>query len=103
MQYIAEYVIATVLLYLYDSAGNFEPMRDEEGEGPGERGAAHHTSRSQERQVQETVNDYGMNIVASNEISLDRSIPDTRLQECKYWHYPTDLPKVRIYQKFSMN
>ena len=25
--------------------GNFEPMREEEGEGPGERGAAHHTKR----------------------------------------------------------
>ena len=37
---------------------------------------------------------YGMNMVASNEISLDRSLPDTRMPECKDWHYPAELPKV---------
>ena len=37
---------------------------------------------------------YGMNMVASNEISLDRSLPDTRMSECKDWHYPSELPKV---------
>ena len=25
-----------------------------------------------------------------------RSIPDTRLEECKYWHYPGDLPKASV-------
>ena len=39
---------------------------------------------------------YGMNMVASNEISLDRSLPDTRMPECKDWHYPAELPKVRF-------
>ena len=52
--------------------GNFEPMREEEGEGPGERGEAHRTGAGQAREVDEAVNDYGMNIVASDEISLDR-------------------------------
>ena len=52
--------------------GNFEPMREEEGEGPGERGEAHRTGAGQAREVDEAVNDYGMNIVASGEISLDR-------------------------------
>ena len=75
--------------------GNFEPMREEEGEGPGEHGLAHHTKHSGGR-VEELVNDYGMNIVASDEISLDRSLPDTRLSECKYWHYPSDLPKASV-------
>ena len=37
---------------------------------------------------------YGMNMVASNEISFDRSLPDTRMSECKDWHYPSELPKV---------
>ena len=41
---------------------------------------------------------YGMNMVASNEISLDRSLPDTRMPECKDWHYPAELPKVKFYQ-----
>ena len=76
--------------------GNFEPIRDEEGDGPGEKGEAHHTQHEQEEEVEEAVNEYGMNIVASNEISLDRSIPDTRLDECKYWHYPSDLPKASV-------
>ena len=40
---------------------------------------------------------YGMNMVASNEISLDRSLPDTRMPECKDWHYPAELPKVKFY------
>ena len=73
--------------------GNFEPMREEEGEGPGERGAAHHTKRGR---GEDLLNDYGMNMVASDEISLDRSLPDTRLPECKYWHYPSDLPKASV-------
>ena len=76
--------------------GNFEPMRDEEGDGPGERGEAHHTAANQAEAVEQAVNDYGMNIVASDEISLDRSIPDTRLEECRYWHYPADLPKASV-------
>ena len=51
--------------------GNFEPMRDEEGEGPGERGAAHRpgAARGEEDQA---LTEYGMNIVASDQISLDR-------------------------------
>ena len=75
--------------------GNFEPMREEEGEGPGEHGAAHHTKHAGGR-LDELVNDYGMNMMASDEISLDRSLPDTRLSECKYWHYPSDLPKASV-------
>ena len=41
---------------------------------------------------------YGMNMVASNEISMDRSLPDTRMPECKDWHYPAELPKVEFHQ-----
>lgn len=37
-----------------------------------------------------------MNIACSNEISLDRAIKDTRLEECKHWNYPYDLPKTSI-------
>ena len=42
---------------------------------------------------------YGMNMVASNEISMDRSLPDTRMSECKDWHYPAELPKVEFHQR----
>lgn len=37
-----------------------------------------------------------MNIACSDEISLDRSIPDTRLPECKHWDYPSDLPSTTV-------
>lgn len=76
--------------------GNFEPLRDEEEEGPGEKGVAHHTKPAQADNVDNSINEYGMNMVASNEISLDRSVPDTRLKECKDWHYPMDLPKASV-------
>jgi len=76
--------------------GNFEPIRDEEEEGPGERGEPHHVEPELSDQVDEAVDLYGMNMVASNQISLDRSIPDTRMAECKNWHYPSNLPKASV-------
>lgn len=36
----------------------------------------------------------GMNLVASEEISLDRTVPDVRMEECQFWNYPSNLPKV---------
>ena len=39
--------------------GNFEPLRDEEGEGPGEKGVAHHTKAEQADTVDESINEYG--------------------------------------------
>ncbi|XP_023343361.1 N-acetylgalactosaminyltransferase 7 [Eurytemora carolleeae] len=76
--------------------GNFEPLRDEEEEGPGENGEPYHLEPELSDQVDNSINDYGMNMVASNLISLDRTIPDTRLAECKNWHYPTQLPKASV-------
>jgi len=35
-----------------------------------------------------------MNMMASDGISFDRSVPDIRMQECQYWNYPSNLPKV---------
>ena len=35
--------------------------------------------------VETAMTEYGMNLVASEEISLDRTVPDTRLLECKDW------------------
>ena len=46
--------------------GNFQPMREEEGEGPGECRAAHHTKRGR---GEDLLNDYGMNM-ASDELAL---------------------------------
>ena len=41
--------------------GNFEPLRDEEEEGPGEKGVAHHTKPEQADRVDESINEYGKN------------------------------------------
>ena len=76
--------------------GNFEPLRDEDSEGPGQRGEAHNTKPEMAERVEEAIDSYGMNMVASNEISMDRSLPDTRMPECKDWHYPAELPKVEL-------
>lgn len=76
--------------------GNFEPIRDEMNEGPGEGGVAYHLPASRDNEVDVSVSKYGINMAASNDISLDRSIPDTRMPECKNWHYPMDLPKASV-------
>jgi len=76
--------------------GNYEPLRDEEGEGPGWGGVPYHTSSDQAEHVDDAINEYGMNMVASNDISLDRAVPDTRLDECKFWHYHENLPKASV-------
>lgn len=65
-------------------------------EGPGEGGKAHHLREDQQNDVAESESQYGMNMVCSDEISLDRTIKDTRLEECKHWNYPTDLPKTSV-------
>uniref|UniRef100_T1GY91 Glycosyltransferase 2-like domain-containing protein n=1 Tax=Megaselia scalaris TaxID=36166 RepID=T1GY91_MEGSC len=40
--------------------------------------------------------EYGMNVYASNKIAMDRAVKDTRLEECKHWNYPYDLPKTSV-------
>lgn len=49
--------------------------------GPGEKGKPHILRDDQQNDVQQSEIDYGMNIVCSDEISLDRLIPDTRMPE----------------------
>ncbi len=44
-----------------------------------------------------------MNMIASEEISLDRSVPDVRMDECKFWNYPNNLPKVISHQNTITN
>lgn len=37
-----------------------------------------------------------MNMVVSDAISLDRSVKDTRIKECKHWNYPEKLPSASV-------
>ncbi|KAK6640459.1 hypothetical protein RUM44_012153 [Polyplax serrata] len=82
--------------YLSNRDGNFEPVNEEVREGPGEGGKPHRLREDQQNDASQSVSDYGMNIACSDEISLDRSIPDTRLPECKRWVYPEDLPRASV-------
>lgn len=40
--------------------------------------------------------EYGINMVASGYIPMDRVVPDIRHPECKYWHYPEQLPTTSV-------
>ena len=64
-----------------EELGNFEPKNVEEKTGPGEGGKAYHLREDQQNDAQQSESDYGMNMVCSDEISLDRSIKDTRMDE----------------------
>ena len=39
---------------------------------------------------------YGFNQLVSDEISLDRDVPDMREKECKHWDYPEELPTASV-------
>lgn len=66
---------------LVDGLGNFEPKEVEVKSGPGEDGKPHVLREEQQNDAQQSESEYGMNIVCSDEISLDRTIPDMRPSE----------------------
>lgn len=76
--------------------GNFEPKEIENREVPGEKGLPHYLTQDQQNDADQSETEYGMNAACSDEISLDRSILDTRLEECKHWDYPVDLPSTSV-------
>lgn len=81
---------------LVNGLGNFEPLPTKPKEGPGENGQPHNLRQDQQNDADQSESEYGMNIACSDEISLDRSVLDTRLPECKHWDYPTDLPSTSV-------
>lgn len=81
---------------LVSGLGNFEPRNVKPREGPGENGEAHILRQDQQNDADQSESEYGMNIACSDEISLDRAVPDTRLPECKNWDYPQDLPTTSV-------
>jgi|ERR1719319_1045343 len=78
------------------NTGNFEPAPAPKRVGPGEGGIAHKLKPSQAKEEQRLKGVYGFNQLVSDEISYDRAIPDTRIDECRYWDYPCDLPKASV-------
>ena len=76
--------------------GNFEPKDQPPKNRPGEGGQAIYTSMEEKIRADQSVREYGFNMINSDKIAMDRTIPDTRLDECKYWHYPEDLPTASV-------
>lgn len=75
--------------------GNFEPETKPKP-GPGENGEPVYLTMEEKAEGDRTVREFGFNMVASDKIGMDRNIPDTRPDECKYWHYPTTLPTASV-------
>ncbi|KAF6025292.1 GALNT7 [Bugula neritina] len=78
-----------------NTLGNFEPVI-KQSVGPGENGEPVFHDMSEDREAKRQLQQYGFNMVVSDKIAMNRTIPDTRLDECKYWHYPTDLPSASV-------
>uniref|UniRef100_A0A8C4ZRN2 Polypeptide N-acetylgalactosaminyltransferase n=1 Tax=Gadus morhua TaxID=8049 RepID=A0A8C4ZRN2_GADMO len=77
-----------------DSLGNFEPKEPEPAGvpgGPGEAGKPFVLGPDYKDAVQASIKEFGFNMVASDMISLDRSINDLRHEECKHWDYDERL------------
>jgi polypeptide N-acetylgalactosaminyltransferase len=66
---------------LVSELGNFEPRNVAERTGPGEGGKPHILRDDQQNDASQTLTEFGMNMICSDELSLSRSIPDTRLAE----------------------
>lgn len=64
--------------------------------GPGENGKAYKVPESLKSNATQSIFDFGMNMVCSDLISLDRAIIDTRLPECRHWMYPYELPSTTV-------
>lgn len=80
-----------------DRLGNFEgksPHHD--AQGPGEMGKGHAVQEDEKEEEQKMKNMYGFNQLVSDQISLNRSIPDIRDPECRHWDYPEQLPKASV-------
>ncbi|XP_067261262.1 N-acetylgalactosaminyltransferase 7 isoform X1 [Chanodichthys erythropterus] len=74
--------------------GNFEPKEPEpQGaqDGPGEGSKPFVLGPDYKDAVQASIKEFGFNMVASDMISLDRTVSDLRHEECKYWHYDDNL------------
>ncbi|XP_071962106.1 N-acetylgalactosaminyltransferase 7-like [Antedon mediterranea] len=76
--------------------GNYEPKEAPLRHGLGEYGVAVKLNPKEENEYKKAFKNYGFNMVISDRISLDRTIPDIRDSECQYWHYPENLPRASV-------
>ena len=76
--------------------GNFEPESYGGGSQSGDNGKPHQLRVEQKQEEERLKGVYGFNQLVSDEISLNRTVPDTREEECRYWDYPTSLPTASV-------
>ena len=76
--------------------GNYELTSSIKTGRPGDEGKAFILNSDFDYRAQKLKAEYGMNIAASEKIPVDRSVPDFRLNECKYWHYSESLPTASV-------
>jgi polypeptide N-acetylgalactosaminyltransferase len=58
-----------------------EPGEEEVSDAPGEGGKAYNLPADKKNVAEESLSNYGMNMAVSDVISLERTIPDTRMDE----------------------
>ncbi|KAI1715360.1 glycosyl transferase family 2 domain-containing protein [Ditylenchus destructor] len=79
--------------------GNFENVPDfgpvNHIDAPGEDGKPVKTDLDSP-QVRRANSEYGFNTMASDLVAMNRTIPDVRMNECKYWHYPENMPAASV-------
>lgn len=79
--------------------GNYELVVDASLSRPGDNGSKFvidSIDGIDRQKVEELKREYGVNMVASDYIPMDRVVPDIRHPECKYWHYPEQLPSTSV-------
>lgn len=68
-------------IYRDQILGNFEHPTSTDKPGPGEGGKAYHVPSDRENEALQSLSEYGMNMACSDDISLNRSVPDQRMEE----------------------
>lgn len=79
--------------------GNYEFFTDTSLSRPGDNGSKFDIEKVDGidmQRVEDLKREYGVNMIASDHIPMDRVVPDIRHGECKYWHYPEQLPTTSV-------
>ncbi|XP_033116252.1 N-acetylgalactosaminyltransferase 7-like [Anneissia japonica] len=76
--------------------GNYEPKKQPLRHALGEYGVPVELNEAEKADYQKALKNYGFNMVISDRISLDRNVPDIRDPECRFWHYPENLPRASV-------
>ncbi|WAQ93812.1 GALT9-like protein [Mya arenaria] len=76
----------------------FERYKNSEGSrvGPGEKGMGVHLTGAEKEKADSLFEKEAFNIIASDKISLERSVKDIRDSGCSALVYPKDLPKASV-------